>query len=113
MAVVADKDPKLCLYALRSYGGERTFCTAVQSAPAYSLAVSTQWVASASEGGAWELASGEILTHSRHMPKQFTDYCSSMFFFHDFTGSCHDFLRLVKNRPSYWQRCPRSDLHAH
>ena len=61
--MVADKDPKLCLYelclyALRSYGGERTFCTAVQSAPAYSLAVSTQWVASASEGGGWELQVG-------------------------------------------------------
>ena len=31
-------------------GGERIFCTGLLSAPAYSLAISPDWVASASEG---------------------------------------------------------------
>lgn len=93
MAVVADKDPKLCLYALRSYGGERTFCTTVQSAPAYSLAVSTQWVASASEGGGWELASGSFLFIAE------TIITMNLMNLHELTGY-HDFVKIVNNSTS-------------
>ncbi|CAK9112719.1 Nuclear distribution protein nudF 2 (Lissencephaly-1 homolog 2) (LIS-1 2) [Durusdinium trenchii] len=61
VAVVANEEPKLCLYGLRSYGGERIFCTGLLSAPAYSLAISPDWVASASEGSTsidfWQLNS--------------------------------------------------------